>query len=204
MVSGCSWYTCCCATPPKWKSNGFKSGEWVGQMMGVPRLITLFWNFSIRKSFAKLVQWGGRHLASTSNLSSWPCIWVLAIPPLLEARDSKLHLPSETCQRRARWDFDRPQLLQKSWSSGRYDHWSERSHEGFPCTTHRRSFDLALCWEQRFFHPSKRRYWWNQLVVQEAMSRTSFFAPCELQSKVALWTADKTLLLSHNEVASKQ
>ena len=28
VSSGCSWYTCCCTTPQKWKSNGIRGVSW--------------------------------------------------------------------------------------------------------------------------------------------------------------------------------
>ena len=39
MLSGCSRYTSCWASPQKWKSNRFKFGK-CGQVIGVPRLMT--------------------------------------------------------------------------------------------------------------------------------------------------------------------
>ena len=59
MFSGCWRQTFLCASPQKWKSRGFKSGEWTGQMIEVPRLMTRFWNLLSRNSLASVVQWGG-------------------------------------------------------------------------------------------------------------------------------------------------
>ena len=86
--------------PPKMKIQWIQIREWADQMMGVPRLITLSWNFSIRKSFAKfrmsvshlknplimnkmayhkynISRWFGNmsHLKK-DNLKETPCTWI--------------------------------------------------------------------------------------------------------------------------------